>query len=309
MSKLLGVTLRVEFLSRTRSGEPTSRLVWQVEEKLRSKCRDTILLLQGPNCTRRSIARAIGIIIWVKYVYGVPLIRISDVLDVARKNAPSRPGKSQWDMKASVTEDDKATLEEHLNEILTDRSWHQPDDKSFDSTQSLRIVTDSSGSRGAYVIFDANDQVIDQRFWSWKEHMPGFENSSIFLKELLAATIAVERAAVHKAPIHLAIDNSAAGFVIQRGISTIDAANEMVKRIYDVMPDFFIRVTHIRSLDNAADPLTRDRPINPIRNMASLSRMKEAESGWPKCEKHEHYTPNDGDDDESDSDEKCIRHR
>jgi hypothetical protein len=133
---------------------------------------------------------------------------------------------------------------------------------------------------------------------------------SIFLKELLAATMALEFASSLGRPIHLAVDNSAACFVLRRGLSLNASANEMLQRVFKVVTLQRLQVSLIRSADNAADPLTRQRPLDNLRNQATLERMSEAESGWPKtkCQPAPFISTDDADG-ESDSDWNSPRHR
>ncbi len=68
--------------------------------------------------------------------------------------------------------------------------------------------------------------------------------ASIFLKELLAATLAVESISDPEAQVHLLCDNSDAAAVIRRGLSTIHAANEMVGRIFTAIDRRRLTITN-----------------------------------------------------------------
>lgn len=304
----LGVKIRVQFENRPRDGDPVSKLVWQCEDKLRAKVEDAICQIRSENTSRRKIARGIGLVIWCTYVYCIPLILIRNILNISRVNSPPNPGRDQWDLRSPISVDDLASLVNHLEKIKSDESWHQHQEEVFEPTQSIRIVSDSSSKKGGFVIFNHLGEVIDQDSWVWDSKA---QPMCIFLKELLAATIALERSNHHvrNKPVHIAVDNTAAGFVIQRGLSTNAQANDMLARIYAVVPFQLIRVVYVRSADNAADPLTRNLPLNRSRNAASWARFNESEAGWPKFQVTPEFKAADGSDGESDSDWTVLRHR
>lgn len=259
------------------------------------------------DATRRQIARGIGLVIWRTDIYGIPLITVREVMDVARKNSPSKPRKSQWDVTSPIDQPSRDALSSELLKIASDKAWHQWQDAALlDHSKAVRIASDSSSSKGAYVTFDEHGAPVKK--WTWDEKM---YDSCIFLKELLAATIAIENCcdASNPKPVHLVVDNTAARFVILRGLSTNSRANEMLARIYAKVPLQLLKVTHTRSCDNAADPLTRGLPLNETRNAATLLHMTEAEQGWTKTQSSPNFKPSDGEDGESDSDTVNIRHR
>lgn len=305
----LGVQLRVDVERRPRDDLPRSRLVWQVEISFRDKCSSTAAVLKDKTITpsRRWVARGIGLVIWRTYVYGIPLINQDDVIAVARLNAPARPGKGQWDAASTVDLQFIQILADRLQSFAADISWNHHDDIAFDTRQMIRVVSDASGSRGAYVSFDGSYKELDQDYWVFDQDS---SFNSIFLKELLAATIAIERCHKPLTPLHIAVDNSAAAFVIKRGLSTNEIANDFLRRIFKKIDPALLRVTLIRSGDNAADPLTRDKPLCPKRNVSSIERMLDAERGWPKTEPIvKKYASIDDEDGESDSDQLVLRHR
>jgi hypothetical protein len=303
----LGVKVRVDFSSRTRGGDIVSRLVWKCDDRLYKRMSQIHCDLDAAAPSRRSIARSVGYLIWAHYVYCIPLVRISEVIDVARRNIPKRFSRNAWNETSTISKDDISTLQLHLSRLINDNSWHHYRSTTFENTDLLRIVTDSSDDFGAYVFLDINGNALLEKKWRWDTKS---RSLSIFLKELLAATIALEHASTLKRPIHLAVDNSAAGFVIRRGLSLNSAANEMLSRIFAVISPQQIQVTHIRSCDNAADPLTRGLSVNVGRNMMSIQRMLESEAGWPKTTANPaKYVRGADDDGESDADTDVTRHR
>jgi hypothetical protein len=235
------------------------------------------------------------------------LITISKILAIARTNAPKGRCRSLWDSVSPVSAVEILALSRQLDEIANDRTWHHYECIDFDSVTTVRLVSDSSGTHGAYVVFTDDGSILHQHNWKWDSHA---SSMSIFLKELLAATMALEFASSLGRPIHLAVDNSAACFVLRRGLSLNASANEMLQRVFKVVTLQRLQVSLIRSADNAADPLTRQRPLDNLRNQATLERMSEAESGWPKtkCQPAPFISTDDADG-ESDSDWNSPRHR
>jgi hypothetical protein len=57
----------------------------------------------------------------------------------------------------------------------------------------------------------------------------------------------------------------------------------------------------LRSADNAADPLTREKPVCSVRDSASLRILRDSEIGWPRTEPIARAYVADGDG-ESDTD-------
>lgn len=306
----LGVQLRVEFTRRQRDDEAQSRLVWKVENKFLQKLKlSQEFLSKESKISRRKIAKAVGLCIWVTYVYCTPLLSIRDVIDVSRRNCPRKPGRNEWDKNSTISLEDRNTILSQLNLFIADASWHSIDARVIKSDEIIRIVSDSSDNKGAFVSFADDFTPIWHAPWTWSEDL---KNASIFLKELLAITIAIEKLCRRedRIPVHVMVDNSAAGFVIARGFSTNNRANEMLNRIFARVPLEYIRVTHIRSADNAADPLTRNKPLCELRNKATILRFQESENGWPKMQYNQNFfKPRDDEDGESDSDFNVIRHR
>ena len=87
-------------------------------------------------------------------------------------------------------------------------------------------------------------------------------------------------------------------------------ANEMLKRIFKAMPRARLLTTTIRSEDNAADPLTRGKPLCNDRLERSLKCALDAERGWTKTEvkpkyhsTHEQHSDSDLDASHAEEDE------
>jgi hypothetical protein len=186
-----------------------------------------------------------------------------------------------WDQAAEISVGNITILANRLMAVASE-AWSAPT-VTVPGEPSLLVVSDSTLKYGAYVIMSPEGSQVVTRNWKWDENMG---SASIFLKELLAATIAIESIGDSHARVHLLCDNSAAAAVIRRGLSTVPAANEMLSRIFTKITKGRLSVTTIRSEDNAADPLTREELLCPVRMAHSRRCAREAELGWTKTMSH-----------------------
>ena len=187
--EFLGIRLRVLVERRPREGNPRSHLAWQTEGKFRVKCAETAILLKSGSRSRRTIARGVGLIIWQTYVYGIPLVYRSDVMGIATANAPKKPGRSVWDHDSDISQEQITALCTNLEDIAADIFWNVHRDEALDTENTVRVVSDASGSKGAFMSFDEFDRTAKQDYWSFSEE---FMTTSIFLKELMAADNAAD---------------------------------------------------------------------------------------------------------------------
>jgi hypothetical protein len=106
----------------------------------------------------------------------------------------------------------------------------------------------------------------------------------IFLKELFAVKrfaehFSIGREVPFRAHVIMAIDNTAVCHILRRGLSKVTVANEMLDGIFGILPHDCIQVVSIPSEVNAADPLTRNRPLDAHRNQASWTAITRSLSG------------------------------
>ncbi len=140
-----------------------------------------------------------------------------------------------------------------------------------------------------------------------------YKDTHIFVKELLAATLAIGWICKHIGGEHnvemvIAVDNTAAAGVLRRLYSSTDLGCELVSRILIALADkHTLRVVTLRSEDNPSDPLTRNRALCPVRNAKLREILTDFELGrhikaWPKDNVHrihrEADAPMDGDESE-----------
>ena len=172
-------------------------------------------------------------------------------MGITTANAPKKPGRSVWDHDSDISLEQITALCTNLEDIAADIFWNVHRDEALDTENTVRVVSDASGSKGAFMSFDEFDRTAKQDCWSFSEE---FMTTSFLLKELMAATVAIERCYMSGRPLHLAVDNSAVFFVLKRGLSTNSADNEFLTRIFKTIPMAFLKVSLLHSADNAADP-------------------------------------------------------
>ena len=258
--------------------------------------------------SRRFVARAVGRLIWHYYCRSIPLAQLAPILSLCRENAPrASPHAHKWSLNRAwdaVSPLNLSSLRRIADALgaVCENPITTPCTAQASST--YQVVSDSSSHSGGYVIM-SGDSIISKLSWRWDQHI---RPRSIFFKELLAATIAVEafkQAHPEAVSCHLGVDNTAAAFAIKRGLSGSDGANALLERIFACFPMHAIEVTTILSAENAADPLTRGRLLDPVRNCATARVMKNAIAGWEKTENGNRYRDPA---DDSETEEQDLRH-
>jgi len=278
----LGVEVTTR-LHRDREGRSLYPLSWRPSDSYRRKVTTSLERFQaGKDCdlSRRDVVTVVGLVVWNAYLRDVPLYTESATLEIARSNGrPQSSGKIVWDAPSSLCDSDRDTLILRLQHCAN-LEWSCAVPPSSDRP-SFILVSDSSDHYGAYVVFDRNGEILDTRSWKWDSHA---SSAHIFLKELMAATIAVEAQSSATTSVHLLCDNTAAVHVVRRGFSSSCQANGLIERMFSALPRSAIRITSIKSEDNAADPLTRSAALCPSRCLRSLEAARAAAAGWPKTE-------------------------
>ena len=281
----LGVCFR-RSCTRTRDGQLTSVLEWQICDKKRQKWRN--ILRDNPTRlvkTCRDVARIIGIILWSCRLQYLPLCRMSRELDVLRFASALSDAGGGWDTPCSLLEADELLLRHDLS-LATKDNWFQKPEIWLSSDTPLFLATDSSKPRWAYVYWDGyrsqSYRAIRNGWWHEFGQYEGICEASIFVKELLTAVIAIEHLCTEfrARRIILFIDNSAAAGVIRRLASTTHAGTELARRVDDALQKGgnILEVVQIASENNPADPPTRNKPITTVLN--GLATQPRVDAMW-----------------------------
>ena len=209
--------------------------------------------------TPRIIAKICGSLMWDAHVAGIPLCRKSELIDLIRLVGTSAR-QSGWDSVLVLNEEALALLRGEVSlAIIND--W-----KSLPrvvTTNNIFVATDSSDLMWGAIAWDDTDSPIlslEGQVWPdsiAKEH--------IFLKELLAATITIERLAKKhaSAKIHVITDNTACAAVLRRLASSSKAGCELARRVDNALSasGCTLQVIIVSSADNPADEPSRNRPV------------------------------------------------
>jgi hypothetical protein len=261
------------------------QLQWRFTDKKVRKWRLEYATFIQQHMTRRQVAQAIGLILWAAHISFVALCHRSDVITLLREQVAMRSADaSRWDDQISVSGRDQAMLREYLDAVLVN-PWLRAVSRDTAGAHEITLATDSSDGRYAYMLWNEDRQLLWVKSFVWQESTTSSENAhgvryaSIFLKELLAATLAIERATVNF-PGHLitlVIDNTAALHVCRRRASSTVAGMHLAVRIDNALTeaDCQLSAIYITSSQNPADPPSRNRAIRP-RRIAEMWKVVEA---------------------------------
>jgi hypothetical protein len=246
-------------------------LQWRFTEKKVTRWRLDYATFIRPQMTRRQVAQAIGLILWTAHISFVALCHRSDVITLLREQVAIRNSdNSRWDDWLLVSGVNQSMLREYLDAVLVN-PWLRSIVHNIGKDHEITVATDSSDGRYAYMLWNSARHLLWTKSFLWQDYdaNSGKEHSiryaSIFLKELLAATLAIERAASdfpgHR--IVLAIDNTAALHVCRRRASSTVAGMHLARRIDNVLTATGCQLSavYITSGQNPADPPSRARPI------------------------------------------------
>jgi hypothetical protein len=272
----------------------TSRFTWRISrEKLAAWKKD---LVAANRKTPRLISRLVGIGAWTQHVSLRPLCLISDIIEKLRaglteKTHSSSKGVSGWDSVTPRTQAIVDSLVPRITELLEQSSWCEARRPSCQRV--VRAASDSSKGLWGYVFWD-ND-AIDGEHGRWNA---GIRAQHIYLKELTAAVIAIERLSRRYpgARILLGVDNTAAAAALSRMYSTTHAGNELVWRAHRALEETncSLDIITIPSGINPADPLTRGFPISAVRNAAFLRVVELSALGRHLCIENRTAGPRQG---------------
>lgn len=204
----------------------------------------------------RAVLQIIGRVMWFHHISLRPLLEISDVIEKTRVCATVAAAHG-WRTPLHM-------LGSHMREtcliarslMSTFDNWiqHRP----IETKGLIHAASDSSKPLGGYCFWSSTRDLIEMRTIIWNADMLP---SHIFLKELLAATLAIECLCqrYRETLIILCIDNSAAAWCLRRLFSSTVNGLEMVTRVHRALTSAgnVLRTIQVGSLDNPADIPTR----------------------------------------------------
>lgn len=252
--------LNLEFrtsMKRGRDGRRLFTLEWCPLQKKRDKWIACTALI-SPSIACRTLAKIVGTILWAHHIRLTPLCRLQRLINLVRRSASRAAEHSSWDAAVSLAPDEIGFLTQAVADAGQE-VWSSapcPDDHL-----PIYVATDSSGWRWAYVVWPERRGTQDASLSDASDWGATMTNASIFLKELLCLTLAVERlcAQCQQRKIVAFVDNTAACHVARRLASSTHGGSELAVRIADALQrsSCTLEVIHIASQQNPADTPTR----------------------------------------------------
>ena len=243
-----------------------------------------IALLRGAP-SRRQVASCIGLMVWHNYMSQEVLLTIAPFLSICKLNSPvlgpRQQAKEKWNEGSTVSEDSREALAAAIEVIARSNPWQlgrQPPDMS----EIACVASDASDDYGGWLRFTETGEVVlsSVKTVTWNQKM---RPAHIFLKELLAAVLAIEHT-ISTLPkvrvIRIAVDNTAAGFCMRRMYSNNDEALKLLIRLNTKLGGrIVLDVVTVRGIDNAADCPSRKDPLEEHRNRAAWNQFLANVSG------------------------------
>jgi hypothetical protein len=248
--------------------------------------------LVDPQCTRRQLARAVGLIIWNTYLSNEPLCSEASAIHALSLNCKTDAG---WDEPTTVPSADRDILGQALGKILLN-PWREAKLVPADA-QHVYVATDACETGAGYVELNPDtDSAIDIQPIVWPLEL---ENAHIFLKELFATVAAIERV-MSKHPlaqkVTVVCDNTAACHALERRFSSNSHALELICRLEKKLSarQAQLTVVSIRGVDNVADCISRghNRALDD-RRLSTCLQIREHTQGRSKLYSIEPYEAND----------------
>ena len=229
------------------------------------------------------MASTIGFIMWDNMVRLRDMNKVGWALAVLSEKTQGVKTRAQWDANANL---DEATREK-LN-VAKARTTEDADVENtwmrVDVSKSHRgriiLASDASSTTLAWLVMGSTLEECSKPVIIAAK-VRGHRN--IFLKELEAATLAVEGIAGTGfcGEIVLLCDNAAAVLAIRKGYSSVPGANELLTRIWVALEKSGEALTVLRvpGKDNVADSPTRGADLEERRLKASWGVVKAHDSG------------------------------
>lgn len=252
---------------RGRDGSVRPQLFWNLAQKQILKVSGLLDILKDAESSElscRQIAKCVGTILWHQHIAFVPLCRASAVIDISRRISSDGSSKG-WSSPIHLCSDELQVLDKYLQIVCANEFMSAPSDHYLPRKEFFVATDSSSNFWGALVWSDARVLIPDLCVCAarWDMRMV---SSHIFLKELTAAVIMIERLchAYRDSEIVIVIDNTAAASVLRRLASSTKAGIELALRVdASVTPaNNKLRIVVITSMANPADEPSRGRPID-----------------------------------------------
>lgn len=244
-----------------RGREDSTQLHWRHSEKrVATFAKAKQLLKDHQRFTPRLIAKICGSLMWDAHISGIPLCRKVELLNIIR-DVGSSARKLSWDSRLHISAETVAYLTGELS-VAEMNEWRTL--RPEGSLQNVFAATDSSDNMWGALGWDSDGKIFpiaDSR--PWPENLVG---EHIFIKELLAATITIEKicSTRRRCRIYIITDNTAAAAVLRRLASSSHAGNELASRVDKALTDSecSLNVIIVPSAVNPADEPSRGKKLS-----------------------------------------------
>lgn len=237
------------------------QLIWRHIPKKLMKLASRIRNL-GVNPTLRQVAEIIGFAIWDSTIALRPLLYLSSEIEILRKVSICSQ-TMQWNGTVHLSDESSLILHSRCSEIARNVWITIP---PFHQTEVVYVATDSSDKAMGMIEFRDF-----QPYHVIRQLIPSdMVDCHIYIKELLAATIMIERTgSLHPgAKISIAIDNTAVVYAIRRMFTCNKVALELLRRIEKAVASHHLLLECIPipgALNPADDPSRMRLTICPDR--------------------------------------------
>lgn len=256
-------------------------------------------LLKGTP-SRRQVASCVGLMVWNNYMSQAALLTIAIFLEICKDNSPKvgprQQVKDRWNEPSPVQRESLDALGVAMDSVARTNKWHSGRlPPNFNEV--IHVASDASDDYGGWLTFQSDGQIDTDsiRTVKWNSKM---RPAHIFLKELLAAVLAIEDVLTKHSDvrvIRIAVDNMAAGFCLRRMYSNNQQALKLLIRIHAQLGEHItLDIVNVRGVDNAADCPSRNAVLEEHRNTATWREFVASATGLPRIETTVNRNPKSG---------------
>ena len=235
----------------------------------------------GEGATRRQMASTIGFIMWDNMVRLHDTNRVGWALGILSAKTQGVKSRAQWDASANLDLETCNLLNgtKAKTTSSTEDVWMRVNTEKKRKSRIV-VASDASSTLLAWMVMGRSIDLCSKPVIV-AARVIGHKN--IFLKELEAATLAVEgiSGTGFCGEIVLLCDNAAAVLAIRKGYSSVPGANELLARIWKALTESgeALSVLRVPGKDNVADSPTRGALLEPRRLDASWEVVRAHDAG------------------------------
>lgn len=190
-------------------------------------------------------AQLAGCAIWIMMCRDLPIAFIPEIILQLKQNAPKLQKREDWFMEMDLS----TNLIHEIDKVS--KVMLEPITKPKKPVEAPSIwMSDATQNAVAICCGDFSDAQKTTQ-------------TNIFTNELEAAAWALVEAARTSSNCVLGVDNAGVLWALRAQHSALASADFRIATLFAALPtDFFFRVVHVRSEDNAADPFSRGSDVH-----------------------------------------------